>query len=295
MPTLESLNRKIKTAHDLLGVVRTMKSLAAVNIRQFERAVVSLEQYRSVVDMGWAVFLRMGRPMDTRPRKPERICLVVGSDQGMCGQFNESLWPFALEHTKEQETDGQNWIYWGMGEKIHGILADAGVPADVHFPFPAGLSAVNTQIRAVIGMIERWGSANRLEQFTICHHVLGEHGGYAPVFQCVLPLDASWAEARRSTPWPNRCLPMLGASRHTMFTHLFRQYLFISFYRAFVQSLAAENAARLMAMQAAEKNILDLLDDLQARFREQRQAGITNELLDIISGFEALSEDHFIG
>jgi len=46
-----------------------------------------------------------------------------------------------------------------------------------------------------------------------------------------------------------------------------------------------------MAMQAAEKNILELQDDLQALFREQRQAGITSELLDIISGFEALKEE----
>ena len=76
-----------------------------------------------------------------------------------------------------------------------------------------------------------------------------------------------------------------------MFAHLFRQYLFISFYRAFAQSLAGENAARLMAMQAAEKNIIELQDDLQARFREQRQAAITSELLDIISGFEALKEE----
>ena len=52
MQTLEILNRKIKTAHDLLGVVKTMKSLAAVNMLQFERAVDSLEQYRAVVDMG---------------------------------------------------------------------------------------------------------------------------------------------------------------------------------------------------------------------------------------------------
>jgi F-type H+-transporting ATPase subunit gamma len=208
----------------------------------------------------------------------------------MCGPFNESLWPFAHEHANAQATGGQSWVFWSVGEKIHGILADAGVPADVHFPAPAGLNAVNEQIQAVIGKIEQWRSTKKLEQFGICHHVLGEHGGYAPVFQRVLPLDASWADERRSTPWPNRCLPMLGASRETVFTHLFRQYLFISFYRAFAQSLAAENAARLMAMQAAEKNIMDLLDDLQARFREQRQAGITNELLDIISGFEALSD-----
>ena len=218
MPTLESLNRKIKTAHDLLGVVRTMKSLAAVNIRQFEQAVASLEQYRLVVDTGWTVFLRMGRPMDSPSRHQGNICLVVGSDQGMCGPFNESLWPFAHERSDAQAIDGRYWNYWSVGEKIHGILADAGVPADVHFTAPAGLNAINEQIRAVIGQIEKFRLEKKLEQFAICHHVLGEHGGYAPVFQRVLPLDASWAAARRSTPWPNRCLPMLGASRETMFT-----------------------------------------------------------------------------
>jgi F-type H+-transporting ATPase subunit gamma len=76
-----------------------------------------------------------------------------------------------------------------------------------------------------------------------------------------------------------------------MFAHLLRQYLFVSFFRAFAQSLAAENAARLISMQAAEKNILDLKEELLALFREQRQATITNELLDIVSGFEALSEE----
>ena len=50
-----------------------------------------------------------------------------------------------------------------------------------------------------------------------------------------------------------------------------------------------------MSMQAAEKNILELQDDLQALFREQRQAGITSELLDIISGFEALKEEEGYG
>jgi F-type H+-transporting ATPase subunit gamma len=84
---------------------------------------------------------------------------------------------------------------------------------------------------------------------------------------------------------------MMALAQDQMFSHLFRQHLFVSLYRAFAQSLASENAARLMAMQAAEKNILETQDQLQAAFREQRQANITNELFDIISGFEALSEE----
>ena len=268
-----------------------MKSLAAVNIRQFERAVESLEQYRAVVDMGWSVFLRMGRPTLSPSLNHGDVCLVVGSDQGMCGQFNESLWPFLQEQVKERTVQGRNWDYWSLGEKVHGMLEDAGVPNPVHFPAPGSLNAVTERVQEAIGKVEEWRSAKKLETLYLCHHVLGEQGGYVPVFQRVLPLDASWAKDYGGAPWPNRCLPMLGSNRETMFAHLFRQYLFISFYRAFAQSLAGENAARLMAMQAAEKNILELQDDLQALFREQRQAAITSELLDIISGFEALKEE----
>ncbi len=272
-------------------MVKTMKSLAAVNIRQFERAVESLEQYRAVVDMGWTVFLKMGRPVVPQSANAGNVCLVVGSDQGMCGQFNESLWPFLQEQTKDAAAGNGKWAFWSVGEKVHGILEDANAGGDVHFPGPGSLNAVTERVQEAIGKVEQWRSAKRLEALYLCHHVIGDQGGYTPVFQKILPLDSSWAELHGSNPWPNRCLPMLNSSRDTMFAHLFKQYLFISFFRAFAQSLAGENAARLMAMQAAEKNILELQDDLQALFREQRQAGITSELLDIISGFEALKEE----
>jgi F-type H+-transporting ATPase subunit gamma len=69
---------------------------------------------------------------------------------------------------------------------------------------------------------------------------------------------------------------------------LIRQYLFVALHRATVESLASENAARLSSMQAAEKNIEERLTDLTAEYRQQRQNSITGELLDIVSGFEAL-------
>ncbi len=291
MQTLESLNRKIKTAHDLLGVVKTMKSLAAVNIRQFERAVESLEQYKAVVDMGWKVFLRSGKPGAFKSGSNRSACLIVGSDQGMCGPFNEALWPFVSEQVQTLKDGGHELSYWTMGEKVHGMLEDAGAVSEEQFSSPGSLQAVIPRVQDVVQKVEAWRSGRKLESLYLCHHVLARQGGYSPVFQKVLPLDESWVEVHASSPWPNRCLPMLGLTRETMFTHLFRQHLFISFYRAFGQSLACENTARLMAMQAAEKNILELEEELQARFREQRQAAITSELLDIISGFEALNEE----
>jgi F-type H+-transporting ATPase subunit gamma len=76
-----------------------------------------------------------------------------------------------------------------------------------------------------------------------------------------------------------------------LFSALIRQYLFVSLYRAFAESLASENASRLAAMQNAERNIDERLTALQGQFHQQRQSSITEELLDIVSGFEALKED----
>jgi len=70
---------------------------------------------------------------------------------------------------------------------------------------------------------------------------------------------------------------------------LIREYLFVSLFRACAESLASENASRLAAMQRADKNIDELLEDLNGTFYRLRQSGIDEELFDVISGFEALS------
>ncbi len=75
-----------------------------------------------------------------------------------------------------------------------------------------------------------------------------------------------------------------------IFRALIREYLFVSLYRAFAESLASENASRLASMQVAERNIEDRLRSLTADSRQLRQETITSELLDTIAAFEALRE-----
>jgi F-type H+-transporting ATPase subunit gamma len=71
---------------------------------------------------------------------------------------------------------------------------------------------------------------------------------------------------------------------------LIREYLFVSLFRACAESLASENVSRLAAMQRADKNIDELLEDLNGTFHRLRQSGIDEELFDVISGVEALSK-----
>jgi F-type H+-transporting ATPase subunit gamma len=90
-------------------------------------------------------------------------------------------------------------------------------------------------------------------------------------------------------PWPTGNLPEVMGSGTATLRAFIREYLFVSLFRACAESLASENASRLAAMQRADKNIDESLEDLNGKFHRLRQSGIDEELFDVVSGFEALS------
>jgi F-type H+-transporting ATPase subunit gamma len=73
---------------------------------------------------------------------------------------------------------------------------------------------------------------------------------------------------------------------------LIREYLFVSLFRACAESLASENASRLAAMERADRNIDELLEDLNGKFHRLRQSGIDEELFDVISGYESMAKEN---
>src|SRR5690606_21698497 len=90
-------------------------------------------------------------------------------------------------------------------------------------------------------------------------------------------------------PWPSHRLPEVVGDNIATLRALIREYLFVSIFRACAESLAAENASRLTAMERADRNIDELLEELNATYHRLRQSGIDAELFDLISGFEALA------
>lgn len=291
MQTLESLQRKIETAYDLLSVVKTMKSLAAVNIRQYEAAAAALDRYYEVVDKGWqALFCDWGKLPQSRGEQAA-ICLVLGSDQGMCGQFNDVVLEYAFNHAEKLKSEGTTCIFWAAGERVYSGL-DEGPGAAEFFSLPSSINGISDQMHRIVHTFGTWQEQEGTGILYIIHNRQEKEAmAYHPSLNRVLPLDQRWLAEKRKHSWSTRCVPMLGLPREKLFNQLLHQYLFASFFRAFAQSMASENAARLAAMQSAEKNIMEMREDLQGAYREARQNLITSELLDIVSGFEAMMED----
>ena len=286
--SLEALKRKIKTTSDLLSVVKTMKSLASVNIRQYEHAVTSLQQYARTVDLAWMALFRTGAGMPKAHRHGPAVLLTIGSDQGMVGQFNDLLLE-QLESAEAQLRDGGEVTHWTSGERVLAGVLDSGRKSALHLELPSGLPGVDTTVLQLIGAIENWQHENKTGRIYLLRNRPAKAGSYETKLTKLVPLDEEWAERFHGETWPRNTIPLIPMNDARFFSHLFGQYLYITLYRVLCQSLASENAARLAAMQAAEKNIGELQDDLMAEFRQTRQTLITSELLDVVSGFEAMS------
>jgi F-type H+-transporting ATPase subunit gamma len=134
-----------------------------------------------------------------------------------------------------------------------------------------------------------------VEWIILFHHQLASGTLFRPQAIPLLPLDQEWLENLRQRPWPSRVLPTYTMARPQLLYALLGQHLFVSLYRAFAESLASENASRLASMQAAESHIEDHIKELRLQYNQQRQSTITEELMDIVAGFEALGGENTNG
>lgn len=291
METLESLRRRIQSAQDLYGIVRTMKALAAASIRQFERAVEAAEAYNRTVDAGLRVVVQdqSPQPEETEMQTPrykngETLAVIFGSDQGMCGQFNENIVSFALHDLAEVN---QSQMVVGMRAAAH--LGEMGSVFQEMFSVPSSVDGINPAVQALLLTINAWYERGPVERVMLYYNRPITGTTYQPTRVQLMPVDMSLFRTPIRKICPSRSLPMYRMDRGRFLSALIRQYLFAQLYRAYAESLASENASRLVTMQAAEKNIEERLAELNAIYHGQRQGAITSELLDIVSGVEALA------
>jgi F-type H+-transporting ATPase subunit gamma len=291
--TLTGLHRKRAGARDLQSVVRTMKAISASSIGQYEKSVTALMDYSDTVELGLAICLRESEPMPASNMgkgysDAENIGAVVfGSDQGLVGQFNEILVDFAL---KTLATLPGTPTIWAVGERVSSRLADHGLPIQGLFSVPNSVKGISPLVGRILIETENISGNNEANELYLFYNRPQTDTVFEPVSLRLLPLDEIWRRNLANFAWPTMQLPeVIGGGSETL-RALIREYLFVSLFRTCAESLASENASRLAAMQRAEKNIEELLEDLDGRFHRLRQSSIDEELFDVISGFEAVSK-----
>ncbi len=290
METVEALRGRIDTAESLHSVVTTMKALAAVSIQQLEGVVRSINEYNRTVELGLRVLLTK-RPEGVELVEPvlsDALGVVVfGSDQGMCGQFNEDIVSHAVEDMAQLGIEGGKRAVLAVGARTVAQIEDAGLALDDFLGTPASPDSITPAVQHIAMQVERWRTERHFDRVVLYYNRRDSSGTYRPTTQRLLPIDREWLGRIERRSWPTRVLPTFSMPWRPLFARLMQQHLLVTIYRAVVQSMMSEHTARMASMQAAESNIEERLDELQLAFRQTRQSAITSELLDIVSGFEA--------
>jgi F-type H+-transporting ATPase subunit gamma len=221
----------------------------------------------------------------SKPDTEEIGAIVFGSDQGLVGQFNEVVADFAVKTLAALPGKPQ---VWAVGERVQERLADTGLALMGVFPVPNSVQAITPLVGQIQIASEAHRTSDAYSRVYVFHNRPKTGALYEPVSQRLLPLDVTWEQGVAALHWPTKTLPEVMCSGTITLRALIREYLFISLFRACAESLASENASRLAAMQRADKNIDELLENLHGSFHRLRQSGIDEELFDVVSGFEAL-------
>ena len=291
MEELELLKRQIVIARELQGLVRVMKTLSASRVREYDQAVASIEEYGRTVASGLQVAMRnRPRNISRRPPGQSRVgAIVVGSDQGLCGNFNERIAQFTVEKFSELGVAPQARALVVVGERPANHLEAAGQVLEDRLSFTGDHGATTRVILRVLEKIEEWDLRRRMDRIVLFYNAPAEGAAFEPEMQNLLPLDIEWLDELANRTWPSRCIPTYSGDWEALFAGLVKQHIFYTVYRAFIESVASENTSRLRAMQAAQKNIDERLEDLHSKFNRVHQSAVTSELLDITTGFQAIT------
>lgn len=280
MSTLETLRRARNSTAELGEIVRTMKTLSAVSIRQCERAVEVLEDYDESVCSALAAVCYHLPELQAPPPEGRLGVVLLGSDHGLCGRFNESL----IEAVRHRERDGFRLLV--VGERAASLCALAGLEEAQTLSAPSAVVGITVTVAAVLGALADWRDREGIGQVRLWFNRSGEGEPHRASHVTLLP--ASW-QGLRKRPWPAAPRrPGLPRPATELLEPLLEEKLFVDLYRGLAESLASEHESRLLAMQAAEHNVRERLSELDSHLRHLRQEAITAELLDLMAGYEAL-------
>jgi len=286
MQNLQSLKRSITSAKNLQSIVTTMKAHASANITQFEQAAKASMSYKEVLDKALYVVLSQenGKINLQKDEDGSTIHVVFGADYGLAGRFNERMAAYALSRIPKGNKDFVIVVGQQVLNRIEQDFEIAG-----SFSVPQTEEGVVPVIQRLLAKIDQLRDEGTVQQILLHYSIPLDNIGFEETSEVLFPIDLNEISNYR-VAWKSNSLPTFSMDRDTLISDLLRQYFFLLLYRTFCYSLVSENRSRIASMDSAEKNIEERLQELNFLYRRDRQANITEEINDVISGFRTIKK-----
>ena len=291
MPNLIDIRRRIRSVKSTQQITKAMKMVAASKLRRSQERVLAARPYAATLGatLG-SVAGRLPAREDGAPPHPllaqreekRVVLLVVTGDKGLCGAFNTNVNRAAGAFLREKAAAGVEVSLVTLGRKACDFWR----------------RRTATVLEARPGLFQRFGyeTAAEVARALAGRFTGGETDAVYAVFNEFKSVLSQTVGVRRLLPIELAELPAGEGRADTLFepgpdvilSRLLPRHLEFQLYRVLLESNAAENAARMTAMESATKNAGEMIDSLTLTYNRARQAKITKELIEIVSGAEAL-------
>jgi F-type H+-transporting ATPase subunit gamma len=292
MPSLKTLRNRIASVKATQKITKAMQMVAASKLR---RAQVAVEAARPYAERMGAVLANVAagaagssdapRLLVGTGKDQSHLLLVCTADRGLCGAFNSSIARLARNHANRLIADGKDVKFLCVGKKGHDILRRL---------FPGRMLDV-IELRAVktIGFVNADEIGRRVlalfaeGAFDVCTMFYGEFKSVIqqiPTARQLVPAEVTAAPEASGSVANYEYEP----DEEGILADLLPRNLSIQVFRALLENVASEQGAKMSAMDSATRNAGDMIDRYTLLYNRSRQAQITKELIEIISGAEAL-------
>ena len=293
MPSLKDLRNRIGSVKQTQKITSAMKLVAASKLRRAQEQAEASRPFAErmsamLANLGASVADVEGAPPLLAGTGSDRVHLLVvaTADRGLCGGFNSSIARGARIRVRELREAGKEVKILCIGRKGRDMLRRefGGMIVDT----VEGVGRRRLEYAEAVGIGERLERMYEAGEFDVCTIVFNRFRSAISqilTFQQLIPVEPAEIERDESD---TRAVYDFEPDEQTILTELLPRNLAVQIYRALVENAASEQGARMTAMDNATRNAGEMIDRLTLFYNRTRQAQITKELIEIVSGAEAL-------
>ena len=295
MANLKTLKLRIKSVKSTQKITKAMKMVAASRLKKAKHAV---EASRPYADKIQELISDLASDVATRENLNEKFPLLTGkgenksyllvilsSDRGLCGGLNGATVRFAKNHINSLITEGKKVTIFCVGKKAYEQLKGTYHKKIVEHIF--GIFRNQIEYKTAQELAEKLVARFNHDEFDVCEVIYSKFKSaisQEPVLKQLIPAKINAKNSAIVSEMPIAYEP----SQEEVLTNLLPRNLAIQLYNELLENSASEQGARMAAMEAATTNATKMIKNLTLVYNRTRQANITRELIDIVSGANAV-------
>jgi len=283
----KEIRTKIKSVENTRKITRAMEMVAAAKMRKAQERMRAARPYAEKI-RSVAAHLSRANPEYKHPFLVKRDenknvgLIIVTSDKGLCGGLNTNILRLVVNNMKEWEKEGKGILVCPIGNKGMGFMSRIGAKVKSHLTGLGDTPHIEKLIGTVKVMLDAY-TAGEIDAVHISYNRFVNTMKQEPCVEQLLPLSGEQLGTAEGN-WDYIYEP----DAKLVIDELLLRYIESLVYQAVVENMASEQSARMVAMKAASDNAKNVINELKLVYNKARQAAITREISEIVSGAAAV-------